>query len=280
MSVARHETDVNDARTTYWVYGEDDAPITVVVVHGFRGDHHGLEPVIAQLTGCRLIAPDLPGFGSSEPFPDRPHDLSAYAGWLSEFVARVAPGGQAFLLGHSFGSIVVSAALAEGLSAPQAILINPIAAPALEGPRGVLTRLAVFYYWLGAALPERLGFALLGNRAIVRGLSILMAKTKNRELRRWIHDQHRRYFSEYASRQVVLESFKASVSNDVSEFAPMINIPVLLIGADRDDITSVEAQHQLESRFPDAELVMIEGVGHLVHYEAPEQAADAIRRRL
>jgi hypothetical protein len=34
------------------------------------------------------------------------------------------------------------------------ILVNPIGAPALEGPRGVLTRLAVLYYCLGARLPR------------------------------------------------------------------------------------------------------------------------------
>ena len=107
-----------------------------------------------------------------------------------------------------------------------------------------------------------------------------MAKTRNRDLRRWIHDQHHRYFASYASRQVVLESFKASVSNDVSEYAHRIDIPVLLIGADRDDITSVAAQESLREKFSAAELVMITKVGHLIHYEAPDQAATAIEHAL
>lgn len=274
------EVTVSGLRTHYWVYGPPDAQHTLVLVHGFRGDHHGLEPIVAHLHDCRLIVPDLPGFGLSEPFTSGPHDLNAYAEWLTTFVQQTVPGGTATILGHSFGSIVAAAALSAGLVAPQAILINPIAAPALKGPRGILSRLAVFYYWLGAALPERLGTALLGNRGIVRGLSILMAKTRDRDLRRWIHDQHHRYFASYASRQVVLESFTASVSNDVSEFAGQIDIPVLLIGADRDDITSVAAQEMLREKFTDAELVMITNVGHLIHYEAPTQAATAIERRL
>lgn len=280
MPVEHHDTIVLGGRTHYWVYGAPDARHTIVLVHGFRGDHHGLEPIVAHLQDCRMIVPDLPGFGRSETFVSTAHDLAGYADWLAAFVQQTAPGGQAIILGHSFGSIIASAALADGLAAPRAILINPIAAPALEGPRGILSRLAVFYYWIGAALPERLGAALLGNRGIVRGLSVLMAKTRNRDLRRWIHDQHQRYFASYASRQVVLESFKASVSNDVSEFAGRIGIPVLLIGADRDDITSVAAQQDLREKFSDAELVMITNVGHLIHYEAPDQAATAIERTL
>lgn len=280
IPVEHRETTVLGSRTHYWVYGPSDARHTLVLVHGFRGDHHGLEPIVAHLPDSRMIVPDLPGFGRSDTFSSRAHDLAAYADWLTAFVQQTAPGGRAVIIGHSFGSIIASASLAGGLSAPQAILINPIAAPALEGPRGVLSRLAVFYYWVGAALPERLGAALLGNRGIVRGLSILMAKTRNRDLRRWIHDQHHRYFASYASRQVVLESFKASVSNDVSEYAHRIDIPVLLIGADRDDITSVAAQESLREKFSAAELVMITKVGHLIHYEAPDQAATAIEHAL
>ena len=96
---------------------------------------------------------------------------------------KVAPG--AFVLGHSFGSIVAAAAVAAGLETPKLILVNPIGAPALEGPRGILTRLAVFYYWAGARLPwKRIGEALLRNGAIVRVMSVSMAKTKDPELRR------------------------------------------------------------------------------------------------
>ena len=106
--------------------------------------------------------------------PGRTYDLDEYVAWLTEFAAAVAPG--AVILGHSFGSIVTSAAVARGLATPRLILINPIGAPALEGPKGIMTRLAVLYYALGARLPERLGTALLRNRLIVRVMSITMAK--------------------------------------------------------------------------------------------------------
>jgi pimeloyl-ACP methyl ester carboxylesterase len=104
-----------------------------------------------------------------------------------------------------------------------------------------------------------------------------MAKTRDRPLRRWINDQHARYFSAFANRAVVLEAFRASVSHDVSEYAARIPAPVLLIAADRDDITPLPAQCRLEALFPDARLHVVEGVGHLVHYEAPGIAADEVR---
>ncbi len=275
------DAHVLGSTTRYWDYGDPSATTSIVLVHGFRGDHHGLEPVVAHLDGFRLISPDLPGFGESEPLRDAHHDIEGYAAWLRAFVAALDLPGRVVILGHSFGSIVVSAALAgrDGAAAlhpADVVLVNPIAAPALKGPRGVLTRLAVFYYWLASVLPERLGFALLRNGLIVRVMSVAMAKTDDKALRRWIHDQHDRYFSAFSDRQVVLEAFRASVSNDVSEFAPGIPERTLLIAADKDDITPVAAQERLVALFPDARLHVIADVGHLIHYEVPAEAAGQI----
>ncbi|HYI34098.1 MAG TPA: alpha/beta hydrolase [Glaciibacter sp.] len=271
-----HTMSVQGGDTRFWEYGTSDAATTIVMVHGFRGDHHGLESVAAQLDGVRIIAPDLPGFGESQPLAAGHHDIAGYSAWLRAFVLSLALRGRVVILGHSFGSIIVAAAMADGLDADDVVLVNPIAAPALAGPRGILTRLAVFYYWLGAKLPERIGFALLRNRVIVRVMSIAMAKTHDRQLRRWIHNQHDRYFSAFSSRSVVLEAFTASVGSDVSEFAAAIRPRTLLVAAEKDDITQVPAQRRLQALFPDAVLQVIPEVGHLIHYEAPEQAAQHI----
>ena len=282
LPVRRSETDLLGGTTRYWDYGDEDADTTLVLVHGFRGDHHGLEPVVAQLDGMRLVSPDLPGFGASTPMTEAAHDIEGYARWLRAFVAALGPSGRVVLLGHSFGSIVVSAALADPATPrPDAVvLVNPIGQPALHGPRGILTRLAIFYYWLAAVLPERLGFALLRNRVIVRVMSIAMAKTKEPALRRWIHGQHDSYFSAFSDRRVVLEAFRASVSHDVSEFAARIPERTLLVAAVDDDITPIAAERRLRGLFPDARLVEIEGVGHLIHYEKPLEAARAIEEFL
>ncbi|MCP2637025.1 alpha/beta hydrolase [Microbacterium sp. HD4P20] len=278
IPVERHEVRVLGGSTAYWQYGPANADITIVAVHGFRGEHHGLEPVVAHLPGIRVISPDLPGFGETAPITGRTHDLALYSEWLRAFAGAVAPG--AVILGHSFGSIVVAAAVAEGLDTPRVILVNPIGAPALEGPRGLLTRLAIFYYWAGARLPRRLGDALLRNGLIVRVMSVTMAKTKDPGIRRFVHDQHDTYFSRFSDRDVLHDAFVASVAHDVREFAPRIAQPTLLVAAQRDDITPIEAERRLATMFPDAMLVEIPDVGHLIHYETPAPAADAITRFL
>jgi len=267
--------------THHWTYGRPEAPVTVLAVHGFRGDHHGLEPVVANLHGLRIIAPDLPGFGDSTPFTDgRGHDVDGYGAWLGELLDALGLRGEAVLLGHSFGSIVVAHALANGLAAPRAVLVNPIGAPALSGPRGVLTQLAVLYYRVGALLPERPGFALLRARFVTRIMSVTMSKTREPRLRRWIHEEHDRYFGAFADRRVVLEAFRASVSKDVGGVADRIPVPTLLVAAQQDDITPIDAQRRLAGRIPSAELVEIPDVGHLIHYETPGIAAAAIERFL
>jgi pimeloyl-ACP methyl ester carboxylesterase len=283
--VARHDTEVDGVRVAWWEYGEPGTGPTLLLVHGFRGDHHGLEPVVANLGGARIVSPDLPGFGESDPLGEAAHDIDGYARWLRAFVAGLGIEGRLVILGHSFGSIVVAATLAghdvpDALEPAAVILVNPIGQPALEGPRGVFTRLAIFYYWLAAVLPEKLGFWLLRNGLIVRVMSMTMAKTKQKGLRRWIHDQHDRYFSAFSDRRVVLEAFKASVSHDVSEYAPSIRERTLLIAAEKDDITPVAAEYRLQTLFPDARLIVIPGVGHLIHYETPGQAATAIEEFL
>lgn len=279
QAIPRRDRDLEvlGARTHVVEYGPLDAPRTLVVVHGFRGDHHGLEPVIAQLPELRIIAPDLPGFGASAPLPDREHDIAGYAAWLDALLGALEVRGTAALLGHSFGSIVVAGAIAGGVPTPRSVLVNPIGQPALAGPRGILTRAAVAFYRLGAALPERAGFALLRSRLITRIMSESMAKTRQKALRRWIHEEHDRYFSGFADRDTLLQAFRASVSHDVSDYAAEVRVPTLLIAAEDDDITPLAAQHRLERLFPDARLVVVPGVGHLIHYESPVAAARAIR---
>jgi pimeloyl-ACP methyl ester carboxylesterase len=134
----------------------------------------------------------------------------------------------------------------------------------------------VFYYWLGAVLPERLGQAVLRSKVIVRVMSETMAKTRDPELRAFIHDQHDQYFSRFATRDSLLQSFRASVSHDVYEYAAGFTMPTLLIAAEKDDISSVAAQRRLHTAIPSSVLVVIPEVGHLIHYETTVQAADQI----
>lgn len=260
--------------TRAWQYGDPDgAPL--LLVHGFRGDHHGLQGVAQGLAealpGVRAIVPDLPGFGETPAIPGREHDIELYGEWLRAFAAAAAPDGFA-VLGHSFGSLVVAASIAGGLRPSRLILVNPISAPALEGPQAALTQLAIGYYRAADLLPQRAARRLLGNPVIVRVMSEVMAKTGDPELRSWIHGQHDAYFSTFSDPTTLLQAFRASVSHTVPEFARAFTMPTLLIAGERDDITPLSKQLELHRRIPGSRLRIIPGTGHLVHYEAVDDA--------
>jgi pimeloyl-ACP methyl ester carboxylesterase len=278
LPVRTEEIGLRGGRTRLWLYGADDAAHRVVFLHGLRGDHHGLEPIVAHLAGARVVVPDLPGFGASPPLPADRHDVEGYAAWTRDLLAALAPAGDAVLAGHSFGSIVAAAALA-GERAPAVrglVLVNPIAASALAGSRRFMTGLAVLYHRVAAALPERAGTTLLRHRLMTRIASAAMATTRDTALRRWIHAEHDRYFSTFAERRTLLEAFHASVGHDVAEFAADVTVPTLLVAAERDDIAPVEAQYALVERFATARLAVVPGTGHLAHYEAPVVVAREI----
>ncbi|MEJ6489244.1 alpha/beta hydrolase [Leucobacter sp. USCH14] len=261
--------------THAWSFGAESGE-TLILVHGFRGDHHGLQGIAARIAELRpelrVIVPDLPGFGESAAIPARTHDLTLYGDWLRAFAAAVAPDGFD-VLGHSFGSLVVASAIAGGMEPARLILINPISSPALAGPQAALTQLAVGYYRAADLLPERAARRLLGNPVIVRVMSEVMAKTQDPELRAWIHDQHSRYFSRFADPSTLLEAFRASVSHTVGEFADAFTMPTLMIAGERDDITPLVKQLELQHRVPGSRLRIVPGSGHLVHYEAVDDAA-------
>ncbi|WP_285108278.1 alpha/beta hydrolase [Promicromonospora sp. MEB111] len=267
------------------VYGDAAAPHRLVFLHGLRGDHHGLEPIVANLVEQRpdlqVWVPDLPGFGASAPLPDGVHDVAGYAAWTAELLAVVAPGGDAVLAGHSFGSIVAAATVAgpAGGAAPAGppvralVLVNPIATAALDGPRRAMSAVTVGVHRLAAALPERAGTGLLRHPLFTRVASLAMVTSNDPDLRRWIHAEHDRYFSGFADRRTLLEAFHASVGTDVSAYAGRITVPTLLVASENDDVAPLPSQRVLAAALADARLAVVPRIGHLAHYEAPDVVA-------
>ncbi|MCA1189162.1 MULTISPECIES: alpha/beta fold hydrolase [unclassified Saccharopolyspora] len=262
---------------------DEEADRLIVMVHGLRGTHHGLEPIVARLGGGRtVVVPDLPGFGDSGPMTGRAHDVPGYADAIIELIEHL--GGRdrpVVLLGHSFGSMVAAHVVSRGPElVERLVLVNPISTPALRGPRVVLSWLTSLYYALGTALPSRLGRALLANRLVVWGTGLAMLRTRDPEVRRFVHDSHQRHFSRFHSPALLTETYEASVTGTVADHSASLTLPTLLIAGESDDIAPLAGQRELLAGLPDAELVVIPGVGHLVHYETPAAAAHAIDRFL
>ncbi len=263
--------------TIYYTYNDNPKLPVIVMIHGFRGTHHGLDLIAKNLSGYRVIVPDLPGFGQSEPLKNE-HSVDNYINWLDDFIKNLKLSKPPILLGHSFGSIVTSHFASQYPDTiSRLILVNPIGAPALKGPKAIMTQLALVYYWLGRNLPEKIAMRVLSSKPIVMAMSISMAKTRDKKIRKFIHNQHLSHFSTFANSKVVAEAFKASVTNNVRDVADKISVPTLLIAGSHDDITPLLKQKELARLFKNTDLRIINGVGHLTHYETPDQVSDFIK---
>ena len=266
--------------TAYWIHNDDRKLPTIVMIHGFRGTHHGLELIAENMSDFRVIIPDLPGFGESQSMAGG-HDISNYVEWLYDFIKNLNLTEPPILLGHSFGSIVTSCYVSKfPKTISKLILVNPIGYPALNGPKAILSKLSLLYYQIGQKLPAKLGKIWLSSRLVILVMSSTMAKSRNLKMRRYIHGQHFRHFNSFANKQSVTEAFRASIQHNVREYAAGIPNPTLIIAGDRDDITPIEKQYELAEIFPNAEIEVLEKVGHLTHYEKPMEVANKIKKFL
>lgn len=260
--------DIGD--TALWHYASQDSRGTLLFIHGFRGDHHGLSATAAALVDYEVLIPDLPGYGKSPELAH--HDLESYGKWLRELVAELGP--DTVVLGHSFGSLVVSKAVSQGLKAKAIILQNPITTRSSE-QQDLANKVARGFYALAISLGS-LGSAFLRSWLVVRVMSVAMATTRARRLRSWIHGQHHRHFSTYRSDRVAHEGFAAASESCVLDYAEAFTIPTLLIAGERDQIAPLANQLKLQKLIPGSKLEVMAGVGHLTHYEAAAEVAVAI----
>lgn len=275
----RSDLTIDGHPTAVWVHSSGSA-ITrpILMVHGFRGDHHGMDLIAGAIRDRDVIVADLPGFGQTPPLQEG-LSLDSYCAHLVGLVTEVTSLWQVapIVLGHSFGSILVAhMAARQPTASPELILINPITCPALDGSAKVLTGLTRLYYTLGAKLPETIGHQLLASPVIVRAMSEVMATTRDRGLRRYIHDQHARHFSTFSDRTSLAAAFDVSVAHTVTEVSDQLSMPTLVIAGDKDAIAPIAATRKFVAGLSDATFVELSGVGHLVHYERPEEAASAI----
>ena len=270
----KHTVKIHGSTVNYWVFNPK-AKKTIVMIHGFRGTHHGLLFVAKRLPNYRLIIPDLPGFGTSTPL-NKTHDLAGYCEFLGKFTSAVTDKPPA-LLGHSFGTLVCAKYATDNpKSVDKLMLINPLSSSFQNSENKFTANLTIFYYWLGKKLPAWLSRKLMANKIIIRVIGEVLAKTKDRNLRRVIHNQHFRHFSTYHNRHTLYEVFQASISHSIGDWARHLITPTLLLVGDKDDIAPLAWHAPVQRKIKNAKLVVINNVGHLIHYEAPEQAASAI----
>ena len=119
------ETDAGEI--AYQVSGDEETSETVLLLHGFGGDHGNWGMLQTELSPeVRAIAMDLPGHGGST--PDVGKGTARELGKAVLAFVRALDLGSVHLVAHSFGANVAAAALAEDKDLAKSLTV--IAPPA------------------------------------------------------------------------------------------------------------------------------------------------------
>lgn len=285
---------------------DDDTPGPTVrprllLIHGFRGDHHGMQLIVDALPDYEIFVPDLPGFGETPALRSArgrrlEHTVQRYAEVVEALAQSLHLGTTDVVAGHSFGSIVVSAHLQRAATGSDsaaasrswggAVLLAPISDDIFRRPALLPGALGVeLYYRLCQVLPGGSGDWALRSPAALAVTNLTMMVSPEPDLQDYIRDQHRRYFGAYSDRRTVLEAYRASSRHTVTDYAPWLDLPVLLLNGSRDQLSTVAGRRALRDAVPGLrgqgpQWELLRGTGHLLHYEKPAQIGRAVRRFL
>lgn len=266
----RHTVSVMGRKAAYWErnpYGQQ----TILMLHGFRGNHKGLTDMSQHFAGFRLIIPDLPGYGESEPL-EIPHTLENYARWLDEFVETLQLE-EWVSWSHSYSGSIALIQAAEGLNKPVAMVSVSLAAVR----RGLPSAVSTLYYWAGQYMPPRMRQRWIASRTVdhATGRWLFMTMPTDRRLEK---QRLAELDLPQLNPQVVTEEYMSALATDLEHFAGKVTIPVLLVAGARDVIVPLRRLEILASRMKDGTLVVMRDQGHLAPIERPAATATITKR--
>lgn len=266
--------EVDGVRLHYVERGQGPA---VLLIHGnnvwwrdFLAS--GLIDVLAR--DHRVISFDRPGFGHSERPRDRLWTPSAQARIIAAAMLRLGVARSA-VVGHSMGSVV---ALALALDHPEQVRTLAL----LSGYHFPKLR-------LDALMTAPVALPLLGDvmRYTVTALSaraMLDGAVKQMFAPRDVPAD----FMPVLSREMLVRpiqlranaedaAFMMPAARDLSERLDELQMPVTIIAGEDDTIVDMEAHSKrLHEALPGSRLVVVPGAGHMVHYVAQHQIAEAV----
>jgi pimeloyl-ACP methyl ester carboxylesterase len=274
------------------VNGSDDAPVTVVLAHGWTLAQASWDDVAHLLTPrvaageLRVIRYDQRGHGRST-WGEAEITIDQLGNDLGELLDRLAPSGPVVLGGHSMGGMTIMALAAErpdlfGDRVRGAALVSTGAGDLTSDPKTAAGRMA-------KVKPGVLNVALAGAR-VVEGLRQLLPPE---------HPRHQKMvrsllYGADATDEMVLagaEIMHASTIRSFIEFMPALEnhdkreelaslarVPVEILVGDDDKLTPQRLSHQMAEALPDATLHVAERTGHMLIQERPRLVTDAIER--
>ncbi len=238
---------------------------TVVFVHGAANDHSvwALQSRYFAYHGWNALAVDLPGHGKSA--GKALDSIAGLADWVMTLLD--AAGAQsAALVGHSMGSLVALEAAARFPARVSKIALAGTAVPMPVSP--VL---------LGASqASDHLAYEMINAFAHSAPAQI----GGNRVPGAWMMGSSMRLM-ERSEDGVLFADFTACNRYTTGlEAAAKVRCPTLLILGKRDLMTPMKAASELGGKIPGARTVVLEGAGHALMAERPDEVLDALRQHL
>ncbi len=231
---------------------------SIILVHGFRGSPLGLSAIADDLrqTGYQVYVPPIPPFaGAGELKHYQPKD---YVEYLAAYI-RQHNLQRPILVGHSMGSIVVSAVAKHRpeLINQKLVLLSPISVKTAK-PFALVSPLA-------AIVPRP-----IVDYITTRYLFVPKDKTLFRETLQLTHECSE---DQPPSRSAITAATKFSTNYSVQDFLPVQK--TLIIAGEKDRLIPQKRTLALAKQLQ-AELQLIPNSGHLHNYEKPHETAQLI----
>jgi pimeloyl-ACP methyl ester carboxylesterase len=256
--------------------GPQDAPVTVVLVHGWSLDRRSWRPVARSLAAgpapVRVVRHDHRGHGRSAAVDPATMTIDQLADDLAEVVSAAAPTGPLVLAGHSMGGMTLMA-LAERhpdvvARAAGIALVATASGGLAERPFGLAPPAAAVYRRVQGRIAATRGWArrehLADPRLIAPAMRWLLLGTQpSAEARRITFE------TVGACRPLTVSGFQPTLQAHERDAAltAFADIPTVVLVGSRDRLTPVRSARRIGDALPSAELTIFPDAGHMLPLE-------------
>ncbi len=252
-------------------YRELGAGPPLALLHSELLSHKEWEPAVEGLADrFRVVLPDLPLHGDSEDRPRHPYTLDWFAEVIGGFSAEVL-GPRPLLAGHGAGAEILLQAVLSGQIRPARLVLmsNRLHAP----PAYARMRAAWQLTAQLAAVPGLDRLLASGARAVFSpGRGTRLSARANPAAA----DLVRHAFADVPGNSTLARSWAKCARNwprgaqtQLLEAYPQLEMPVLLLWADRDRLHPLAPAEEALALLPRGQLRVLESVGFLMAFDDP-----------
>jgi len=252
-------------------YRELGAGPPLALLHSGLFSHKEWEPAVEQLADrFRVVLPDLPLHGDSEQRPRHPYTLDWFAEVMAGFAAEVL-GPRPLLGGHDAGAEILLRAIERRELAPSRLVLMPNRLHAVP-PQAKLRRAIQAAAVVGAVpgLDVLLSYGAAAAFRPARGVGLSARANPAAEA------LVRHAFADVAGNSSLARSWSRcarawprGAQRQLLELYPSLDMPVLLLWADRDRLNPLWPAEEALALLPHGQLRVLESTGFLMAYDDP-----------